>query len=408
MSRRQWQLLGVALRGTLRFRLQTTLVALAAISGVAAVVASSAYAQSGARAILARYEALGTKMVVIAPAASRAVGGRARTGAAVTTLTLADYRAIRAARSDITAASASVTGSFRLRAGDLTKSVIVIACEPDYFAIKHWPAVQGAIFDSGAARDATRVVLLGRGASRDLFGDSDPTGRRLTINRVPFVVAGVMEERGRRLDGSDEDDQVYVPLAAGMHRLMNVDNLGAIMLQADTAASVQPLAAGAAALIATRHRRFGARLPDFQVTNQQQLMDDQLAAFGRFSFLVRWISLSALAVCAVGVTAICWISVNGRQADIGGMRALGARRGDIWLQFTAETLTPGLLGAACGLALGYGGALTLEAALGQPSWFDWTAAIVDALICTSLFAGVTGATSVRALQIPPAAAMAGA
>ena len=69
MTRRHWQLLGVGLRGTLRFRLQTTLILLAAISGVAAVVASSAYAQSGVRAILARYDALGTKMVVITPAA---------------------------------------------------------------------------------------------------------------------------------------------------------------------------------------------------------------------------------------------------------------------------------------------------------------------------------------------------
>jgi len=404
-QQRRLRLLAVALRGTLRFRLQTTLVLLAAVGGVAAVVVSSAYAQSATRAILARYEALGANMVVVTPAASRAVGGRARTGAPVTTLTLADYRALRATEPEVTAASATVSATYRLRAGDLTKSVEVIGCEPDYFAIKHWPVVRGAVFSPQASREGARLVLLGAGVARDLFGETDPTGRRLTINRAPFTVAGVLTERGRRLDGSDEDDQAYVPLVAGLHRLMNVDHLGGVMLQAERGSEVRRVAARAAVLLATRHRRFGGRQPDFTVTDQQLVLEDQLAAFRRFDLLVRSISLCALAVGAVGAAAVCWISVNARRTDIGAMRALGARRGDVLLVFVAEALAPALLGTAAGLGLGYAAARALEARLGQPPWFEWNGALLDVILCAAVFAFAIALTSRRATLIAPIAAL---
>jgi putative ABC transport system permease protein len=304
-------------------------------------------------------------------------------------------------------ATATVSNSYRVLAGDLNKQAVVIGCEPDYFAIKHWRAALGEIFSDREGRDDARVALLGSGVAKDLFGSPDPTGERLIINRVPFTIAGVLEERGRGIDGSDEDDQIYVPLTAGMHRLMNVDHLGGIMLQADQTSSVGNVAQIAATLLAKRHRRFGGEQPDFTVTNQQLVLDDQLAAFNRLSFLVGWVSISALAVCAIGVTGICWISVNGRRADIGAMRALGARGGDVLLLFLAEALAPAFLGAGMGLGFGYVAAKALEAQLGQTPWFDWGSAVLNAVFCGFLFVIVIAASSRRASRVAPALALSG-
>jgi putative ABC transport system permease protein len=404
---RRLKLLRQALKSALRFRLQTSLIGVAALVGVTGTIVSSSYAQSGAHDIVARYDEFGAKMIVITPAASRAVGGRARTGAPVTTLTLADYRALRAAEPSVSVATATVSNSYRVLAGDLNKQAVVIGCEPDYFAIKHWRAALGEIFSDRDDRDNARVALLGSGVARDLFGNADPTGERLIINRVPFTIAGVLEERGRGIDGSDEDDQIYVPLTAGMHRLMNVDHLGGIMLQADQTSDVGNVAEIAATLLAKRHRRFGGQQPDFIVTNQQLILDDQLAAFNRLSFFVRWVSVSALAVCAIGVTGICWISVNGRRTDIGAMRALGARGGDVLLLFLAEALAPAILGAGMGLGFGYVAAGVLEARLGQTPWFDWGSALLNAFLCALLFVIVIAASSRRASRVAPAVALSG-
>ena len=77
-------------------------------------------------------------------------------------------------------------------------------------------------------------MLLGATAARDLFGELDPTGSRITINRVPFIVEGVLAERGQGLDSSNEDDEVYVPLDTAMHRLLNIDYFSSILFNIET------------------------------------------------------------------------------------------------------------------------------------------------------------------------------
>lgn len=402
---RRLQLVRVALKGAWRFRVQTLLIGGAAACAAALMVASSSYAASGTRDIVARYDAFGARMIAIAPAASRDVGGRAKTGAPVTTLSLADYRAIRLAEPDVTAASATVTNAYRVRAGDLNKQAVIVGCEPDFFAIKQWRVALGTIFTAADARSGARLALLGSGIAKDLYGDDDPTGLRLLINRVPFTVSGVLEERGRRLDGSDEDDQIYVPLGAGMHRLGNLDYLGGILLQANGTATVPDVAQSASALLARRHRRFTRGAPDFTVTNQQLIVENQLAAFARLSFLVRWLSVSALGVCAFGISALCWMSVNGRRRDIGAMRALGAYRGDVLTVFLVENLTPAILGVTAGLGIGCLGAPALETRLGLGVWLDAYSAALNAIASASIFTIVIAATSWRATLVAPSVAL---
>src|SRR5271167_2610012 len=199
-SRRFLQVARIAVRNFSRFRLQSTLIIFAACLGVAGVLVSAGYADSGRQKILDSFVQLGTNVITVSPRQSRAVGGRARTGANVQTLTDADYRAIRADTDGIDASSATVTGAFRVRAGDLTKTAAILGCEPGYFRIKHWNMIEGAPFDHGDVRRQARVALLGYTAAKDLFGANDPTGQHITINRVPFVVVGVLAERGQGLD----------------------------------------------------------------------------------------------------------------------------------------------------------------------------------------------------------------
>lgn len=227
------QLLRVASRNFWRFRLQAILVTVAAMTGTAGVIVSTGYAAGGRQKILNQFAELGTNVIIVTPQQSRAVGGRARTGSVVTTLNVSDYKAILQSVAGISSSSPTALSTLRIRAGDLTKNTIVVGCNPDYFAIKHWTVNYGASFDESALRQQPRVALLGATAARDLFGELDPTGIRITINRVPFIVEGVLAERGQGLDSSNEDDEVYVPLDTAMHRLMNIDYFSSILFNID-------------------------------------------------------------------------------------------------------------------------------------------------------------------------------
>ena len=395
----------IAIRNFTRFRLQSVLVVFAAALGVAGVLISAGYADGGRQKIIDRFYRLGTNVITVTPRQSRAVGGRARTGAIVQTLSAADYAALMADVPAIDVASATVTGSFRIRAGDLTKSATVVGCEPDYFSIKHWDITRGATFDRQDEIRQSRVVLLGQTVAADLFGKSDPTGQRITINRVPFVIAGVLAERGQSLDAANEDDQVYVPLSAAMHRLMNIDYYGAILFELDDSSQLRAAAERMTALLHRRHQSFSPTSDDFQIQNQKSLIDAQFAAFERLSFLIGWISISTLAVSGFGIWGISWIGVRNRTREIGARRAIGATRGDILAQFLTEASIGCLIGCAIGIATAYISIRWLDVAVDQPFIFDWSAALWNVLGAAGLFAMFVAIASWRAAILDPIEAL---
>lgn len=341
------------LRQIWRYRLRSMLVICCAALGVAGAVTSVNYASGGREQVLTRIQQLGTNLLVINAEQSRSVGGRARTGTIVTTLTEADYLALRRDVEGISRSSAMVSAGLRLKAGYLSKVAPVLGVEPDFFAIKSWTLQSGDFFAAEDVRRSARVVLLGWQVARDLYGDEDPVGERLFINRVPFEVAGVLAERGQGLDVINEDDQVYVPLTTAMRRLLDVDHYRSILLEVQDSGDMAPIAADVTALLRVRHRISAFRPDDFSVGSQQELIDTQLAAASRLGFLVRWIGFSGLVVSGLGVLAIAWIAVRDRTREIGTRRALGARRQDVFFQFAFEASVLATIGAGSGLGVGW-------------------------------------------------------
>ena len=349
---------------------------LSAALGVAGVVCSVNYGAGGTKQILDQIRRMGTNVLIVTPAETKAIAGRARTGGAVTTLVERDYLAIRKELLTRTRSSAVVTDSFRIKAGDLSKVTTVLGCEPDYFAMKDWPAQEGAIFDDTQERNAVRVAMIGHTVAIDLFGNSPPVGQRLSINRVPFVVIGVLSERGQGLDVSNEDDQVYVPLNTAMRRLMNLDHYGAIAVEVDSMGTMDAAASHITSLLRAQHRIRPDQNDDFQIQNQKTLLDTQMAAGERLSFFLRWIAASALTVSGLGIVAITWIAVKERTHEIGTRRALGANQMDIFFQVSFETVTLALAGSLFGLLVAWPVSRLIGRSAGLPFVFERRTAIV--------------------------------
>jgi putative ABC transport system permease protein len=294
---------------------------------------------------------------------------------------------------------------YRIRAGDLTKKTTVVGCDPGYFSIKDWPTLLGNVFDEKASRQQARVALLGATTARDLFGSSDPTGSHITINLVPFTVAGVLAERGQGLDASNEDDQVYVPIDTAMHRLMNVNYFNTILFDIDDWSHMDNSAAKINQLLESRHRPTSSGENDFLVQNRKSLLDTQLSAFARLTFLVRWIASSALVVSSLGVFAITWIGIRNRTREIGTRRAIGATRSDILIQFFAEGTLGALIGGATGILVGNLALRTIDSRLNQPLVFSETAALGEVLASVMLYSTFTFISSLRAIRIQPLVAL---
>lgn len=353
MNARTWQIVVNSLRVLWRYRLRSTLLVLSAATGVAGVVCSVNYGAGGTEQILEQIRRMGTNVLIVTPAQSRVIAGRARSGQPVTTLVARDDLAIRREVLVRTRSSALVNASFWLKAGDLSKNAAVVGCEPNYFVIRNWLADKGNVFDATHERTASRVVLLGRTVARDLFGTASPIGNRLLINRVPFTVIGVLSERGQGLDVANEDSQVYVPLSTAMRRLMNVDYYSGLVLEIDSINEMDEAAAQVGSLLHQLHHIQAKQPDDFQILNQKTLLDTQLAAASRLGFFLRWIEASALVVSGLGILGITWIAVKERTREFGTRRALGATAFDIFLQLISESAVLGLAGCVAGATLSW-------------------------------------------------------
>jgi putative ABC transport system permease protein len=366
-----WQHLAKgALRQIWRYRLRSSLVVVCAALGVAGAITSVNYASGGRAQVLEKIARLGTNVVVVNAEQSRAVGGRARTGQIVTTLQEPDYLAIRREIDGIERSSALVSTGLRLKAGYSSKVAPVIGVEPEFFPIKAWTAAEGAFFTPEDVRRSSRVALLGHTVARDLFGDEPPVGARLFINRAPFEVIGVLAERGQGIDITNEDQQVYVPLTAMMRRVLNRDYYTSMLFELRDAEAMARVSAEIESLLRTRHRIPASRPDDFRVSNQQDLIETQLAAANRLGFLVRWIGLSGLAVAGLGILAIAWIAVRDRTTEIGTRRALGATAPHVFFQFAFESMVLATVGALVGLALGWVASRITAAQAALPFVFD--------------------------------------
>jgi putative ABC transport system permease protein len=376
MTARQRQIIVRALRLMCRYRLRSALLMLSAALGVCGVACSVNYGASGTKQILDQIRRMGTNALIITPAQSRVIAGRARTGVAVTTLVERDYRAVKNEVLSRTRSSGLVTQSFWNKAGDFSKNSVVVGCEPEYFAIKDWPAVSGDLFDSTQERTASRVAILGYTVARDLFGASSPIGQRMMINRVPFTVIGVLSERGQGLDVSNEDSQIYVPLATAMRRLMNVEHYTGIVLEIDSLDSMDAAAEQSRSLLHQLHRAQPNRPDDFQIQNQKSLLDTQMAAARRLDLFLRWIAATTLVVSGLGIVSITWIAMKERTREIGTRRALGATSSDIFLEVTCEMLTLALGGGLLGMAFSWPTSRLISDSVRLPFVFDGKSAVL--------------------------------
>ena len=335
-------------------RLRTALTMLGMIIGVGAVVLMLAIGQGAQALVSESIASMGSNLFIILSGASTA-GGVRMGGGTVPTLTYNDALALDDLP-DVVAVAPMYPNSAQVIYSSNNWTTLVAGATPSFFEVRDWAPVSGAAFTEGDVRSASRVVLLGQTVVRNLFGDEDPVGKTVRIKNSPYLVLGVLSAKGQSLDGRDQDDTAVVPLTTAQRQLFGNQFPGMVrfmMAKAASAEAMPRVESQLVDLLRQRHRIRPGQEDDFTVRNMTALAATAAGTTKAMSMMLGAIAGVSLLVGGIGIMNIMLVSVTERTREIGIRMAIGARRGDVLLQFLVEALIISLAGSLIGAALGF-------------------------------------------------------
>lgn len=395
---RAGDLSGFALAALRGHRLRTALCVTGVAVGVAAVLILVSLGE-GARAYVEdQFGSLGTNLIIVAPGRSETVGGAPpAAGGVVRDITLEDAEAVRRRGRYVRKVAPVSFGNAPIKRRERSRDVPVLGATQTYLDIRRLGVAVGQGLPEGDPRQGARVALIGRTVQRELFPDESPLGATVRIGEWRFRVVGILERKGQSL-GIDIDDLVVVPVGTGMD-LFDRTGLYRLIIQASSESLVPEAMEEIREVLTERHEGY----EDFTIITQDAVMSSFSDILDTLTLALAGIAAISLAVAGIGVMNVMLVSVTERVAEVGLLKAVGARDGQVLAVFLAEAVAVSVTGGLAGLALGFAGTGLLRwmfpaLPAWTPPWAVATAVGVSALV--GLVFGVLPAR--RAARLDPA------
>jgi putative ABC transport system permease protein len=227
-----------------------------------------------------------------------------------------------------------------------------------------------APFSTSDVETGAKVVLLGQTVVDKLYGrNADPVGQVVKIKNMPFQVVGVLERKGQAPNGQDYDDAVDIPVSTFRAKIQGgLRNYLAGVIFVGTASPDDLTRAQSAIsnLLRDRHHIQSGMDDDFSLMNLTEMASAQQQGTRTLTTLLAAIAAVSLVVGGIGIMNIMLVSVTERTREIGLRMAVGAKPGQIRLQFLVEALALSTMGGLIGVAAGLIAGQQLAASFGWP------------------------------------------
>ena len=382
----------IAIRAIAANKMRSFLTALGIIIGIAAVITMLAIGQGSKASIKANIAEMGSNMIMIHPGADMR-GGVRQDASSMETLKQTDYDAIKDECNYISAISPSVSSNGQWINGNNNTQSSIYGVNQDYLTIRQLKIADGEMFTDSDIKTAAKVCVLGQTVVDYLFPDgSDPLGRVVRFNSIPFRVIGVLKKKGYNSMGMDQDDLVLAPYTTVMKRILAQTYLSEIVCSAITEEASEPAQDQITQILRRTHKLKDATDTtegdddDFNIRSQEEISSMMNSTMSTITILLGSVAGISLIVGGIGIMNIMYVSVTERTREIGLRMSVGARGIDILNQFLIEAILLSVTGGIIGVILGVSISVSLQQFAHVATQIEPWSIIMSFAVCT--FTGV--------------------
>lgn len=382
----------IAIRAIAANKMRSFLTALGIIIGIAAVITMLAIGQGSKASIKANIAEMGSNMIMIHPGADMR-GGVRQDASSMETLKQTDYDAIKDECNYISAISPSVSSNGQWINGNNNTQSSIYGVNQDYLTIRQLKIADGEMFTDSDIKTAAKVCVLGQTVVDYLFPDgSDPIGRVVRFNSIPFRVIGVLKKKGYNSMGMDQDDLVLAPYTTVMKRILSQTYLSEIVCSAITEEASEPAQDQITQILRRTHKLKDATDTtegdddDFNIRSQEEISSMMNSTMSTITILLGSVAGISLIVGGIGIMNIMYVSVTERTREIGLRMSVGARGIDILNQFLIEAILLSVTGGIIGVILGVSISVSLQQFAHVATQIEPWSIIMSFAVCT--FTGV--------------------
>ncbi len=333
---------------------RSSLTILGIVIGIGSVIAMISVGQGAQSSIESSIQSIGSNLILVMPGFQRSAGVAVSAGrGSAQTLTQADADAIQKEITLAKAVAPDISRRYQITAGGKNTNTQVIGTVATYAQVRNVEIDTGSFISEQNVQSLSKVAVLGPTTRDDLFGQGvDPIGQTIRINRVDFKVIGVTKSKGGTGFGSS-DDMIYAPLSTAQRFLAGDTYVSTISVQAADQNQMTMIQEQITSLLLSRHNISDATLADFQVLNQQDIVQTASTITNTMTILLASIAGISLIVGGIGIMNMMLTTVTERTREIGLRQAIGAKKNEISRQFLTEAVMLTFFGGFIGIILGW-------------------------------------------------------
>jgi len=381
------QIVSTALRSFYSHKTRSILTTLGIIIGVAALIAVKSIGDGAKNKVKEQIENAGTNFILVLSTDPKALQPRSKMNNHLPNLSLKidEYETILHETPGIALGSPGVMTQAQIVYEHFNRTVPCVGTGQDILEIRNWSVTEGSSFTWYDILGAKKVVLIGKTIADEFFPNDSCVGKTIRINKSPYLIIGLLSEKGRRADGSDEDNVVLAPYTTVQKRILNVTTGITSMIFSIKDRTQMSQTTETIRSILRHKKKLAEDAEDtFTIFNQDEIAKTAEAASLALNILLIIIASISLIVGGIGIMNIMLVTVTERTREIGLRMALGAKKSSILLQFLVESTIVCVLGGIVGMILGIAIALTAGSFLSWSITINYSAVAISFVTSTAI------------------------